>query len=345
MRNFLFTSFVFLSLLLCTSILLAQSNDSTQVDQGVYDGKLKRGFRHGYGTCTWKDGRKYEGRWKNNLMNGKGTMTYPNGDRYSGDWQNGVRSGYGTYTWKNGATYTGAFFNGRKNGWGILKQPNGEKHEGYWKNDMANGKGKHFWPDGTQYYGDWKNNQRDGSGVLEYADGSVVQGEWAKDKYLPCSCDSNSDTLSIEQRVETYEAVFIGTVTEIYQEETGTDAIVFEILQYWKGQHGFNRKVTLHAGFSSCDFIFYEGESYLIFANMGTNKYYKADKCSPSGELRMKQSVVKQLEKLTCMTKPKKQPFEIRDFDPVCGCDGKTYENPYKAQAKGVSSWKKGACK
>lgn len=32
-------------------------------------------------------------------------------------------------------------------------------------------------------------------------------------------------------------------------------------------------------------------------------------------------------------------------YDPVCGCDGKTYSNDCKARVSGVLSWKKGACK
>lgn len=327
------------------SFLAFSQTDSTQLDQGIYNGKTKSGDRHGYGVCTWKDGRRYEGKWKYNLMNGKGTMTYKNGDKYYGDWKNGAKTGYGKYTWSGGSVYEGAFLNGKKHGWGILRESNGSKHEGYWKNDMANGKGKHVWANGTQYYGDWKNNQRDGSGVLEYSDGGVVQGEWKADQYIPCQCTVNTDSLNAEDIYQVYEAIFVGTVVEIYQDENGKDAIVFEISQHWKGKHGYGRKIILHAGFRSCDFIFYEGDSYLIFANTGNDKFYRADKCSPSGELKSRISLIQSLQKLDCKQDPVKQPFEIRDFDPVCGCDGKTYNNPYKAKANGVGSWKKGACK
>lgn len=32
------------------------------------------------------------------------------------------------------------------------------------------------------------------------------------------------------------------------------------------------------------------------------------------------------------------------EYNPVCGCDGKTYGNACKAEVSGVTSWKPGEC-
>jgi len=45
-----------------------------------------------------------------------------------------------------------------------------------------------------------------------------------------------------------------------------------------------------------------------------------------------------------CIGEAKKDCICTMQYEPVCGCDGKTYGNPCLASCAGVKSFKKGAC-
>ena len=130
---------------------------------GIYEGELKDGVKHGYGTFTWTSSDKYE--------------------KYEGEWDNGAISGQGTMYYVNGDTYTGAFSsNNTRAGWGVYKWSCGDEYEGDWVNDSMFGKGVFRWADGKIYEGDWANGVRSGQGKEKYANGDVYEGEWVNDK-------------------------------------------------------------------------------------------------------------------------------------------------------------------
>ena len=54
-----------------------------------YTGLLENNLPSGYGTATYKDGRKYTGHWKNGEWNGLGKLVSPRGNISFGDFNNG----------------------------------------------------------------------------------------------------------------------------------------------------------------------------------------------------------------------------------------------------------------
>lgn len=67
-------------LLIAYELLNPQNNVVQYPPNGIYEGNLKNGMRHGYGTYTWPDGCVYEGDWYEGRRQGYGRMLYSSHD-------------------------------------------------------------------------------------------------------------------------------------------------------------------------------------------------------------------------------------------------------------------------
>lgn len=62
----------------------------------VYEGAVRNGRMHGYGTTVHSDGNRHEGQFRDGQPHGHGTKHYASGDRYEGEFRAGKRHGRGS---------------------------------------------------------------------------------------------------------------------------------------------------------------------------------------------------------------------------------------------------------
>lgn len=60
-------------------------------DNGIFNGKLANGQKHGHGCMVYHDCSFYEGEWKFDKRHGRGTYTLADGVEVTGNWKNGKR--------------------------------------------------------------------------------------------------------------------------------------------------------------------------------------------------------------------------------------------------------------
>ncbi len=172
---------------------------------GIYEGEIVDGKRHGQGKMTYSDNdRIYTGSWLFDKREGKGKTTFKDGTFHDGNYLNDIRNGkgilkeaYGTYdgdfkdgavhgdvhaTYSNGDEYRGQYEFAQRSGSGIYKFKDGKIYDGMWKNNKYEGKGKLTIPDGRLFEGDFKENELNGQGKFTGTDGSTYNGLWQNGK-------------------------------------------------------------------------------------------------------------------------------------------------------------------
>lgn len=108
--------------------------------EGAYEGQVRDGKRHGYGTMVYRDGSRYTGNWVEGKRHGLGIMVYNDGSIYGGDWIDDKRHGKGIIISRNNESYSGTWVNDKKEGQGISIEF-GRTYEGSWMNDVWHGRG------------------------------------------------------------------------------------------------------------------------------------------------------------------------------------------------------------
>ena len=122
---------------------------------GIYEGEILHGLRHGKGTETTHEGQIYIGEYINGNFHGKGRVIMKKSKTFiKGNFENGHISGFAKRTSPRG-TYKGNFVNSKRHGHGTY----------IWKDTKY------------KYIGMWENGNQHGYGKL-YKNGLLIEGEF-----------------------------------------------------------------------------------------------------------------------------------------------------------------------
>ena len=174
-----------------------------EYSNGVYEGEMKDGEAHGFGTYRWKDGDVYTGEYVNGLRHGKGKFVFASGNYYDGEWANGKYQGHGIYHWNDGDEFDGEWQNGQRHGKGKWTYADGRYYTGVWENGESISSSSIVYPSTSNattatktapkaaepkimrkeysngsYEGEMKDGEPHGFGTYRWNDGDVYTGEY-----------------------------------------------------------------------------------------------------------------------------------------------------------------------
>ena len=73
-----------------------------QGGDGVFEGTMRAGKMHGYGTVAVANSFRYVGGLRDGVQHGRGTTTYANGDRFEAEYRDGLHHGLGIQYYADG---------------------------------------------------------------------------------------------------------------------------------------------------------------------------------------------------------------------------------------------------
>jgi hypothetical protein len=148
----------------------------------VYDGEWHLGKRQGKGKQTFGIGGSYDGQWKDGKITGNGTVVHVDGDVYEGELKDGEKHGQGKMIYTNDVVYDGEWYLGKQHGKGKVTFAKGGSYEGELKDGKANGNGTVVHDDGAVYEGELVDGKKHGKGKVLFTNGDVYDGEWKDGK-------------------------------------------------------------------------------------------------------------------------------------------------------------------
>ena len=173
-----------------------------EYSNGSYEGEMKDGEPHGFGTYRWNDGDVYTGEYVNGTRHGKGKFVFASGNYYDGEWANEKYHGHGIYHWSDGDEFEGEWKNGKRHGEGKWTYADGRYYTGVWENGESISSSSIVYPsssgntasasiakvervvfdNGDVYEGEMVDGFRHGKGKYTWANGNEYEGDWVRGK-------------------------------------------------------------------------------------------------------------------------------------------------------------------